>query len=78
MLLILSLEIDDISRNIIQQSHIYKLCYKFYFMRLGRKILDTKQPAIGNLVRDQGQIMKLSQKKFAAQLGFTFPTINRA
>lgn len=43
----------------------------------GREMLDTKQPAIGNLVRDLRQTMNLSQEKFAAQLGVTFPTINR-
>jgi DNA-binding transcriptional regulator YiaG len=40
-------------------------------------MLKAKQPAIGNLVHDLRQVMNLSQEKFAAELGVTFPTINR-
>jgi putative transcriptional regulator len=36
-----------------------------------------EQPAIGSLVRELRQTLKLTQEKFAAQLGVTFPTINR-
>jgi transcriptional regulator with XRE-family HTH domain len=46
-------------------------------MPSGREILCAQQPAIGKLVRDLRQAMKLSQEKFAAELGVTFPTINR-
>jgi transcriptional regulator with XRE-family HTH domain len=39
--------------------------------------LGIKQPAIGQLIRELRQTLKLTQEKFAAQLGVTFPTINR-
>jgi len=39
--------------------------------------LNAEQPAIGKLVRELRQAMKLSQEKFADELGMTFPTINR-
>ncbi|MCL1475293.1 helix-turn-helix domain-containing protein [Argonema antarcticum] len=39
--------------------------------------LNAEQPAIANLVRELRQAMKLSQSKFADELGMTFPTINR-
>ncbi|WP_017651761.1 helix-turn-helix domain-containing protein [Fortiea contorta] len=37
----------------------------------------VEQPDIGNMIRELRQAMKLSQEKFAAELGVTFPTINR-
>lgn len=46
-------------------------------MPLKIKRLKAEQPAIGNLVRELRQAMKLSQEKFADELGMTFPTINR-
>jgi putative transcriptional regulator len=36
-----------------------------------------EQPAIGCLIREVWQTLKLTQEKFAAQLRVTFPTINR-
>ncbi len=39
--------------------------------------LRAEQPAIGNLVRELRQALKLSQKKLADELGMTFATINR-
>ena len=36
-----------------------------------------EQPEIGQLIRELRQTLKLTQEKFAAQLGVTFPTINR-
>lgn len=37
----------------------------------------AKQPEIGKLIRELRQEMGLTQEKFAAKLGVTFPTINR-
>ncbi len=37
----------------------------------------VEQPAIGQLIQELWQILKLTQEKFAAQLGVSFPTINR-
>ncbi|MFM7424839.1 MAG: multiprotein-bridging factor 1 family protein [Elainella sp.] len=39
--------------------------------------LTLEQPAIGQFVRELRQMLSLTQEKFAAQLGVTFPTINR-
>jgi len=39
--------------------------------------LQVEKPAIGHLVRELRQAMKLSQGKFADELEMTFPTINR-
>ena len=39
--------------------------------------LDVEQPAVGQLVREIRQTLKLTQERFATQLGVTFPTINR-
>jgi DNA-binding transcriptional regulator YiaG len=39
--------------------------------------LGIEQPAIGQLIRELRQTLKLTQEKFAAQLGVSFPTINR-
>lgn len=46
-------------------------------MPLQPQRLKAEQPAIGQLIRELRHTMKLSQEKFAAQLGVTFPTINR-
>jgi putative transcriptional regulator len=40
-------------------------------------LLAVKQPYIGKLVRALRQELNLSQEKFAAEFGVTFPTINR-
>ncbi|WP_309236508.1 helix-turn-helix transcriptional regulator [Microcoleus sp. FACHB-672] len=37
----------------------------------------VEQPLIGKLVRELRQEMGLTQEKFAAKIGVTFPTINR-
>lgn len=37
----------------------------------------TTQPEIGNLIRVLRQELGLTQEKFAAKLGVTFPTVNR-
>jgi DNA-binding transcriptional regulator YiaG len=37
--------------------------------------LGVEQPAVGQLIRELRQILKLAQEKFATQLGVTFPTI---
>jgi DNA-binding transcriptional regulator YiaG len=42
-----------------------------------QEYLGVEQPAIGQLIRELRQTLKLTQEKFAAQLGVTFPTINR-
>lgn len=39
--------------------------------------LGIEQPVIGQLIRELRQTLKLTQEKFAAQLGVSFPTINR-
>ncbi|MCU0548059.1 MAG: helix-turn-helix domain-containing protein [Leptolyngbya sp. Prado105] len=36
-----------------------------------------EQPAIGQLIRKLRQRLKLTQEKFAVQIGVTFPTINQ-
>jgi DNA-binding transcriptional regulator YiaG len=46
-------------------------------MPLSRNLLVAKQPNIGKLVPALRQEFNLSQEKFAAKLGVTFPTINR-
>lgn len=46
-------------------------------MPFHQEYLGVKQPVIGQLVRELRQTLKLTQEKFAAQLGVTFPTINR-
>lgn len=37
----------------------------------------VEQPAFGQLIRELRHTLKLTQERFAAQLGVTFPTINR-
>lgn len=46
-------------------------------MPLSDNQLTVKQPTIGKLIRALRQEMKLSQQKFAAEFGVTFPTVNR-
>ena len=36
-----------------------------------------QQPELGDLIRDLRQAMGLTQEKFAAQVGVSFPTVNR-
>jgi DNA-binding transcriptional regulator YiaG len=42
-----------------------------------QEYLGIEQPTIGQLIRELRQTLKLTQEKFAAQLGVSFPTINR-
>jgi transcriptional regulator with XRE-family HTH domain len=42
-----------------------------------KRPLVTTQPEIGKLIRELRIETGLTQEKFAAQLGVTFPTINR-
>lgn len=42
-----------------------------------QEYLGVEQPAIRQLIRELRQTLKLTQEKFALQLGVTFPTINR-
>jgi DNA-binding transcriptional regulator YiaG len=37
----------------------------------------VEQPAFGQLIRELRHTLKLTQERFAVQLGVTFPTINR-
>lgn len=46
-------------------------------MAFHQEYLGIEQPAIGQLIRELRQTLKLTQEKFAAQLGVSFPTINR-
>lgn len=46
-------------------------------MAFHQEYLGVEQPAVGQLIRELRQTLKLTQEKFAAQLGMTFPTINR-
>lgn len=46
-------------------------------MAFHQDYLGIEQPAIGQLIREIRQTLKLTQEKFAAQLGVSFPTINR-
>lgn len=39
--------------------------------------LGVEQPSVGQLIRELRQTLRLTQEKFAAQLGVSFPTINR-
>jgi len=41
-----------------------------------QEYLGIEQPAIGQLIGELRQTLKLTQEEFAAQLGVTFPTIN--
>jgi putative transcriptional regulator len=46
-------------------------------MAFHQQYVSIEQPAIGQLIRELRQALKLTQEKFAVQLGVTFPTINR-
>ncbi|MBM0745053.1 helix-turn-helix transcriptional regulator (plasmid) [Phormidium sp. CLA17] len=46
-------------------------------MAFHQDYLGVEQPAIGQLIRELRQTLQLTQEKFAAQLGVSFPTINR-
>lgn len=46
-------------------------------MAFHQQYVSIEQPAIGQLIRELRQTLKLTQEKFAVQLGVTFPTINR-
>ncbi|MGL5805638.1 MAG: helix-turn-helix domain-containing protein [Xenococcaceae cyanobacterium] len=46
-------------------------------MPFHQNYLGIEQPAVGQLIRELRQTLKLTQEKFATQLGVTFPTINR-
>ncbi|WP_404790101.1 multiprotein-bridging factor 1 family protein [Altericista sp. CCNU0014] len=46
-------------------------------MAFHQEYLGVQQPAIGQLIRELRQTLGLTQEKLAAQLGLTFPTINR-
>jgi transcriptional regulator with XRE-family HTH domain len=46
-------------------------------MAFHQQYVGLEQPAIGQLVRELRQTLKLTQEKLAVQLGVTFPTINR-
>lgn len=46
-------------------------------MQPPRQSLKAKQPEIGKLIWHLRQEMELTQEKFAAKLGVTFPTLNR-
>ncbi|WOD36997.1 helix-turn-helix transcriptional regulator [Nodosilinea sp. E11] len=46
-------------------------------MAFHQNYLGIEQPAVGQLIRELRQTLKLTQEKFAAQLGVSFPTINR-
>ncbi len=37
----------------------------------------VEQPAFGQLIRELRHTLKLTQERFAVQIGVTFPTINR-
>ncbi|MBW4461737.1 MAG: helix-turn-helix domain-containing protein [Nodosilinea sp. WJT8-NPBG4] len=45
-------------------------------MAFHQDYLGIEQPAVGQLIRELRQTLKLTQEKFAAQLGVSFPTIN--
>jgi putative transcriptional regulator len=38
---------------------------------------NLQQPELGDLIRDLRQALGLTQEKFAAQVGVSFPTVNR-
>lgn len=46
-------------------------------MAFHQQYVGIEQPAIGQLIRELRQTLKLTQEKFAVQLGVSFPTINR-
>jgi transcriptional regulator with XRE-family HTH domain len=46
-------------------------------MAFHQQYVGIEQPAVGQLIRELRQTLKLTQEKLAVQLGVTFPTINR-
>jgi len=42
-----------------------------------QKPLRIKQPEVGQLIRELRLLTGLTQEKFAAKLGVTYPTVNR-
>ena len=46
-------------------------------MPFHQEYVGIEQPVVSHLIRELRQTLKLTQEKFAAQLGVTFPTINR-
>jgi transcriptional regulator with XRE-family HTH domain len=44
---------------------------------MARRITLTDEPDVGQLVRELRERLGLTQEKFAAKVGVTFPTINR-
>lgn len=46
-------------------------------MPFHQNYLGIAQPEIGQLIRELRETLKLTQEQFAAQLGVSFPTINR-
>ncbi|MEP0983504.1 helix-turn-helix transcriptional regulator [Leptolyngbya sp. FACHB-17] len=46
-------------------------------MAFHQEYLGIEQPAIGQLIRELRQTLKLTQEKLATQRGVSFPTINR-
>ncbi|HEY9691450.1 MAG TPA: helix-turn-helix transcriptional regulator [Oculatellaceae cyanobacterium] len=46
-------------------------------MAFHQQYVGIEQPAIGQLIRELRQTVKLTQEKFAVHLGVSFPTINR-
>jgi transcriptional regulator with XRE-family HTH domain len=42
-----------------------------------KRLLVTTQPEIGQLIRELRLEIGLTQEKFAAELGVTYPTLNR-
>jgi len=42
-----------------------------------KKFLELKQPEIGQIIREIRLEMRLTQEQFAAEIGVTFPTVNR-
>jgi transcriptional regulator with XRE-family HTH domain len=48
-----------------------------HFIMAIRTTLVTSQPEIGTLIYELRQLTGLTQAKFAASLGFTYPTVSR-
>ena len=46
-------------------------------MAFHQQYVGIEQPAIGQLIRELRQTLKLTQEKFAVHIGVSFPTINR-
>lgn len=46
-------------------------------MTIKKPRIVIEQPEIGNLIRELRLLAGLTQEQFAAQLGVTYPTINR-